>query len=124
MKTYYDKVLKEENTTLRLPRFKNGDGIHKLVASMPVDEALGEWELHTLEVMRWNDNHQRPIKFWSCDIIKSMRWLMRQPDYAEDLTIARQLCFNSDTPQNHLYTEMHTADCCWKTQVRRDTRGL
>jgi len=79
MKTYYDKVLKEENTPLRFPSFKNGDRVQMLVASMPDDQPLGVWELHTLEDMRWNDNHQRPIKYCSWNIIKSMRWLMWQP---------------------------------------------
>ena len=44
MKTYYDNMLKEENTALRIANFQNRDGIPKLVACMPDDQALGQWE--------------------------------------------------------------------------------
>jgi hypothetical protein len=49
MKMYYDNMQNEENTTLRFPSFKNGDGVRKLITSMPHDLAFGEWELHTIE---------------------------------------------------------------------------
>jgi len=52
MKTYYDNLLKEENTALRFPTVKHGDGVQKVVVGMADDQAIGEWELHTLEDMR------------------------------------------------------------------------
>jgi hypothetical protein len=77
---------------------------------MPDNLALGEWELHTLKDMKWNDNHQRPIKYWSPDIIKSMRLLMQQLAYAKHPNYAPRHGFDSYTPPKHLYTEMHPAD--------------
>ena len=77
----------------------------------------------TLSRMRWNDNHQRPINYWSRDIIKSMRWLMWQTAYAEHLIFAPQRYLDSDMPPKRLYTEIHTANWWWETQVRRDTWG-
>jgi len=73
IKTCYDNVLKEENTALHFPSFIYGDRVQKLMASMPDKQALIERELHTLEDMRRNDNHQRPTKCCSRDIIKSMK---------------------------------------------------
>ena len=121
MTTYYDNMLKGEITGLRFPSFKNGDGVLKLMASMPDDLAFGEWELHTLEDMKWNDNHQHPIKYWSRDIIKSMRWLMRQPVYAEHHIYAPWRCINSDTPPKCLDTGVHTADWWWETHIWTDS---
>jgi len=53
--------------------------------------------------------------------MKSVRSFMRQPAYAETLNYAHQHCFNSNTPPKCLYTDMHTADWWWETQVSRDT---
>jgi len=123
MKTYCDNVQKKEITNLRFRSIRNGDGVQKLTASMPDDNAPGEWELHTLEDMRCNDNHQCPIKYCNRDIINSKRWLMQQPAYPKHLMFAPESCVNSDTPMQLLYTEMHTADWWWETQVSIDTRG-
>jgi hypothetical protein len=114
IKTYYDNLLKEENTPLHFRSFKNGDGIQKLVATIADEEALWVWELPILEDMRWNDNHKWLIKYWSQDIINSMRSLIRQPADAEHLIYAPLSCFHSETPPTHRYTEMHTADWEWE----------
>jgi len=42
MKMYHDNVVKQEHTALRFPRFKHRDGVQKLVAGMPDDQAFGE----------------------------------------------------------------------------------
>jgi len=65
MKTYCDNILKEENTAQLFPGIKNVDSGQKLLPSMPDIQALGAWELHTLDDMRWNDNHHLPIKYLS-----------------------------------------------------------
>jgi hypothetical protein len=82
VKNYYDNVQKEGNTALPFPSVKNWDVVQKLVANIQDDLALREWELYTLEDMKLNDNQKCPIKYWSPDIIKSMRWLMQQTAYA------------------------------------------
>jgi hypothetical protein len=122
VKMYYHNMLKEEITSLRFTSLKNWDGIQKINGSMSDDQALGEWELHTLKDMKFNDNCQCPMKCWTQDMIKSMRLLMRHPAYAENQMYALQHCFNSDsTPRKYLYPEMRTADWWWETQPRRDT---
>jgi len=100
IKTYCDSMLNEENTALWFPSFKNGDGIQKLIASMPDGQTHGEWELHTLEDMRWSDYHQYPIKYWSRDIIKSIRWSIQQPASSEHRVYTPHRWFNSDPPPN------------------------
>jgi len=90
MKMNCDNMLNKENTAHHFPIFNNGDRVQKLVTSMPVHQTLTEWELHTLMDMRWNDNHQRPIKYGNRDIIKSPRWLMPQRACAEHHMFALQ----------------------------------
>jgi hypothetical protein len=123
LETDYDNVVKEDNTALHFPSFEIGDGVQQLMPSMLDNEGLGEWELHTVEDMRLNYNHQGHIKYWSRNIIKSIRWFMRQLAYAEHLINTPQRCVNSDLPPKPLYTETHTTDWWWETQVSRDTRG-
>jgi hypothetical protein len=123
MNTYYDNMPKEDNTTVRFPFFTQGDGIQKLVTNMPDGQDIGEWELHTPEDMRWNENYQHSIKYCIQDIMKSIRCLMWQPAYTNHLNCAPQRCFNSDTPPKLLNIKMYTANWWWKTQVRRDTPG-
>jgi hypothetical protein len=55
MKTYYGNVLEQQNTPLRFLGFNNSDSVQKIVATVPDNQALGEWELHTLNDMTWND---------------------------------------------------------------------
>jgi hypothetical protein len=57
MKTYYDNLLIDENTNLGFPSFKNGDGVEQVGGSMGDDQALAEWELHTLDYLTCIDNH-------------------------------------------------------------------
>jgi len=107
---YYNNALKAVNIALRFPSFENGDGIQMLVASMPYYQALREWELHTLVVIKWNDNHKPPIKYCSQDIIERMEWLMWHPANAEHHIYTPQHFFNSDTALKCIYTDRHTTD--------------
>jgi len=64
LKTYYDNVLQEENTTLRFPSFRQVDGVQKVLPGTPDDQVVGEWEPNTLEDIRSNDNHRCSIIYW------------------------------------------------------------
>jgi hypothetical protein len=75
---YYNKVLMEENTSVHFQRFNSADGAQKLVARMLDDRPCMEWELQTLEDMRWKDNRQHPLKYCSRIIFQSIRRLMWQ----------------------------------------------
>ena len=94
----------------------------KLLAARPNDQSLSEWELHTLQDRRWNGNRQRPIIYGSGDIMKTRRWLMRQPAYADHPIYTPQCCFHSNSPQERLYTEIHTPDWWWETSVSKRSK--
>jgi len=114
-------MLNKQSTAVCFPSFTNVGGIQKLLVSMSDDQAFGEWELHTLEDMGWNDDRQYRIKYWTPDIINSMRWLIRQPANAKHLIYIPQYCIDSDTPAEYVHTEMHSAVWWWDTLGCRDT---
>jgi hypothetical protein len=120
IKGYNDNVLKVPNTALHFPILKHRDGVQNIVTSMISDQAFGEWKLHTLKDMRWNDNHQYPIKLWSRDSIKRMGWLISQSAYAEHLIYSTQHSFNPNSPLKSLYTTLRTAYWWWDTLESTD----
>jgi hypothetical protein len=99
-----------ENTALGFPNFNTGDGVQKCMAGMPDDQAQRVWELHTLENIGWNYNAHCPIKCWSQDILRSIRWLILHTAFANLLIYALQCGFNSCTPLKCHYTAMYTVD--------------
>jgi hypothetical protein len=52
VKLYSADVQREKYTAVGFPNFNNGDGVAKPMACMQGDQALGEWELNTLENMK------------------------------------------------------------------------
>ena len=63
--------------------------------------------------LSWSDSHPEPITFYSRDIIKCAKWLLRQPAYRDEMVYAPERMYSADG--RHLFNEMHTADW-WREQ--------
>jgi hypothetical protein len=71
MKTYYFKVLEEEITAQYFPSLKNADFVETLMSRIPDNPVVGQWEPHTLEDMRWNENCSCHNTYCIRDILKT-----------------------------------------------------
>jgi hypothetical protein len=85
IKMDYDNVPKKESTVLDFQRFSSRNGIQKLLACIPDDQALSEWKRYTLNGIWQHDCSKHPIKYCSQDINEIMIW---QPSYPKYLIFA------------------------------------
>jgi len=102
---------------------KSNYHLQKKIDQMEDGLGVDSWEKSRLENITWNEQHAGvPIEFWYRDIIERVKWLLRQPAYAEHLLYAPQQQF--DEHGRRVYGEMHTADWWWEWQLRISSAEL
>jgi hypothetical protein len=72
------------------------------------------WNQHTTN-LRWNQSYPHVIEFYSRDIVRCAKWLLRQEAYKDELVYTPEHRYSIEGYR--LYNEMHTGDWWRETQV-------
>lgn len=59
----------------------------------------------------------KQARFYYRDPVECVRFLLGQPCFAKDMVFAPITEWNGDVPRRAVYSEMHTAEWWWETQV-------
>jgi hypothetical protein len=58
------------------------------------------------------------FEFYYRDLLKCIRTLYRDPEFAHDLVFAPERHYSDHERKSRVYNEMHTGDWWWAVQVR------
>jgi hypothetical protein len=92
------------------PCFKSAYKLDQYIHALDPYQHLLEWN----EGIYTHDGHNS--SFFYRDIVRCVEYLLSQPAYREDIVYAPVREY--DETGERLYSEMHTADWWWETQVR------
>jgi hypothetical protein len=83
--------------------------LHKIIKTMDADMGQSSWTKG--EVRYWSGSSE----FWYRDPITIVQFLLRQRTFVDELVYAPTRVFDADGQR--LFTEMHTGNWWWSTQV-------
>ena len=89
--------------------FRSAYSLEKQLETLDPFREYLSWTETTLE------SGEQSTTFYYCNIVSCVRYLIRQVAYKEHIVYAPIREYDSNGDQ--LYTEMHTADWWWETQV-------
>jgi len=115
--TYIDSFFKTPTGRRAAERgsFKSNYKLRQLINEMTDGLSLASWKLDEIDV-RTASGRPEKLQFYHREPLDVIRWLIGQPANAEHLVYAPVQQYAGS---RRIYSEMHTADWWWETQVGR-----